>query len=73
MTENVTTTIGSIMSKLQTLSSGKYLANNVRLIYAGRDLSSDNDKNRSIDDIGMAQNSTLFIVMRLDGGKMNIE
>ena len=68
MTEKITTTVGSVMNKIQTVSNGKYPSNSVRLIYAGKDISSDSDKNRTIDDFGLAENSTLFIVMRLDGG-----
>ena len=49
----ISTTIGSVMDRVQVVSNSKYAANSMRLIYAGKDLSSDNDKNKTLDTIGL--------------------
>ena len=69
MTEKLDTTVATLLNKVQTVSNGKYSSQNVRLIYAGQDISSDSYKNKNLDDIGLVEKSSLFIVMRLDGGK----
>ena len=73
MTERDSSTVSSVMSKVSTLSGGKHRVENVRLILAGKDLSSDSDKNRSLADVGLMEKSTIFLVVRLDGGKSSEE
>ena len=58
-------TVAELMSQVQVVSNGKYAANNLRLIYAGQDISVDTAKNRKLADLGIEKQSTIFIVMRL--------
>ena len=56
------------MDQVEILSNSKYPANNMRLIYAGKDLTEDRDKNKTLDDLSIEERATLFIVLRLEGG-----
>lgn len=45
-----------------------YEASTIRLIYAGKDISDHEGK--TVEEMGVENGSTMFVVMRLAGGKM---
>ena len=57
-----------VMQELEEKSNKKYSIENTQLAYAGKSLSAEQNGEQTLEEIGVYENSSMIVVVRLPGG-----